>query len=169
MEPIRSLVEIPFRRLHPLDLLHLREDRDAPDPDFAGFGYGRVDRIWLEDGSGACEPVEDALVLALHSSDLGQAHPDDVELEFFVDEVGPDYSVKARLSAFLAARLAGVRGDERAIVLALCNPHRAVLGRPAAAGTLPLHYPMGDVESWLDPDGPRLRLTAGAWRTADTR
>lgn len=169
MDPIRTLAEIPFRRLDPLDLLHLRDERAAPDPDFAGFGYGRVDRIWLEDGSGACMSVEDALVLALHSSDLGAPHPDDVDLEFFVDEVAPDYSVKARLSVFLAARLESVRGDERAIVLALCNPHRAAIARPAAAGSLPLHYPMGDVESWLDPDGPRLRLTAGAWRTADAR
>jgi len=162
MGPIRKLAEIPFLRREPLDLLNLRGERRAPDPDYAGFGHGRADLVRLEDRAGACVEVEGALILALHSSDLGQARADDIDLEFFVDEVAPGYSVTARLSAFLAARLEEVRGDERAIVLALCNPHRAAIARPAAAGALPVHYALGDVESWLDPDG-RLRLTADAW------
>jgi hypothetical protein len=49
----------------------------------------------------------------------------------------------------------------------MCNPHRAVIARPPGAGETPVHYAVGDVESWLDPDGPRLRLRAEAWRSAE--
>lgn len=168
---IRSIAEIPFAACEPLDLLNLRDDRDEPDADYVGFGHCRVDEVVLEDGGGRRRPVRDARILALHSCDLGAPRPDDVELEFFVDEVAPDYSVTALLSTFLAARLPGLRGDESAIVLAMCNPHRAAIGRVAAAGATPVYYAVGDVESWLDPDHeergrPRLRLTAEAWKQA---
>lgn len=169
MRPIRTLAEIPFRSREPLDLLNLRVDRDEPDQDYTGFGHCRVDEVWIEDSSGICAAVRGALILGLHSSDLGAPRPDDVELEFFVDEVAAGYSVTALLSAFLAARLPELRGDERAIVLAMCNPHRATIPRPAGVGSTPVHYPLGDVESWLDPDGPRLRLRADAWRLAEER
>jgi hypothetical protein len=163
---IRTLAEIPFERREPLELLNLAADRDEPDPDYTGFGHCLVDVVWLEDDAGTCVPVRDARIVALHSCDLGPAMADDVVLEFFVDQVAPGYSVTARLSAFLAARLDGLRGEERAIVLAMCNPHRAALASPPAAGSTPVHYAIGDVESWLDPDGPSLRLRAEAWRTA---
>jgi hypothetical protein len=175
MGPIRSLAEIPFCRMDPRDLLNLRGDREEPDPDYTGFGHCRADEVWLEDGRGGCVPVRDALILALHSCDLGAPHPDDVELEFFAEEVAPGYSVTALLSTFLAARLAELRGDEGAIVLAMCNPHRAEIPRPPSAGAAPVYYALGDVESWLDDDGggdcpwARLRLRAQAWRTAETR
>lgn len=165
MGPIRTLAEIPFLRQDPLDLLNLRVERERPDQDYTGSGHCRVDEVWLEDPDG-CVAVRDALILALHSCDLGAPRPDDVELEFFADEVAPGYSVTAMLSAFLGARLGELRGDERAIVLAMCNPHRATIARPPAAGDTPVHYALGDVESWLDLDGPRLRLRADAWRTA---
>jgi hypothetical protein len=164
MGPIRSLAEIPFDRREPLDLLNLSQDRAAPDADYTGFGHTRLDLVWLEDKTGTRVPVPDALVLALHSCDLGEAMPDDVQLEFFIDEVEPGYSVRANLSDFLRARLPELRGDEGAIVLAMCNPHRATLARPAAAGSVPVHYPVGDVESWLDEEG--VRLQAEAWRVA---
>jgi hypothetical protein len=47
----------------------------------------------------------------------------------------------------------------QALVLALCNPHRAVLHRPSDAT---FYYANGDVESWLDHDaaGDRIRLAA---------
>jgi hypothetical protein len=166
MGPIRTLAEIPFRAREPLDLLNLREERAAPQDDYAGFGHARVGQLWLEDAAGARAPVEDALLLALHSCDLGAPRADDVELEFFVDEVAPGYSVRALLSAFLAARLPALLGPERAIVLALCNPHRAAIPHPPAAGSTPVHYALGDVESWLDPAGPDLRLCADAWLVA---
>lgn len=166
MEPIRTLAQIPFRHREPLELLNLREERAAPQDDYTGFGHARVGLVWLEDAAGAQVPVGDALLLALHSCDLGAPRPEDVELEFFLDEVAPGYSVRALLSAFLAARLPALRGPERAIVLALCNPHRAAIPRPPAAGATPVHYALGDVESWLDPAGPDLRLRADAWRIA---
>jgi hypothetical protein len=167
MGPIRTLAEIPFRSREPLDLLNLREERATPQEDYTGFGHCRVDVVWLEDAAGRRVPVRDALLLALHSGDLGAARPDDVELEFFVDEVAPGYSVTALLSTFLSARLDELRRDERAIVLAMCNPHRAAIARPPVAGATPLHYALGDVESWMDPDGPRLRLRADEWRRAE--
>jgi hypothetical protein len=163
--PIRSLAEIPFDRCDPLALLGLREARAEPDPDYVRFGHARLDRIWLDDGDKR-NAVRGALLLALHSCDLGEPRPDDVVLEFFVDEVAPGYSVTALLSAFLAARLPALRGDEEAIVLAMCNPHRAALAHPAAAGPVPVHYALGDVESWLDLDLPGVRLRAPAWRVA---
>ncbi len=168
--PIGSIAEIPFAARDPLDLLNLSDDRDEPDPDYVGFGHCRVDEVVLEDGDGARIVVRDARIVALHSCDLGAARPDDIELEFFIDEVAPDYSVRALLSTFLAARLEGLRGDERAIVLAMCNPHRAALGQVASAGATPVYYAVGDVESWLDPDDgtekPCLRLLAEAWMKA---
>src|SRR5262245_44834365 len=104
MRPIRTLAEIPFARHDPIDLLNLRQDRDLPQEDYTGFGHCRAD-LCLEDEQGVRTMVRDALVLALHSCDLGEPMPDDIELEFFVDEVAPGYSVRAHLSAFLAARL----------------------------------------------------------------
>ena len=167
--PIRTLAEIPFHARPVLELLDLATEREETNPDYAGFGHCLVDRVWLEDATGASVAIDDARVLALHSCDLGAPRPDDVELEFVVEEVAPDFSVRALLSAFLAARLPGLVGDERAIVLAMCNPHRAVIRQPRAAGATPVHYPLGDVEAWLDPrpDGPRLRLRAASWRSAD--
>jgi hypothetical protein len=147
---IETLGELPFHQRPALELLNLREDRDRPDPDYAGFGWARVARLRLEPGG----VVEDALLLALHSADDGAP----LELEFVLD----DGSAIATLPAFLDAWLPRVRGDERAIVLAMCNPHRALPPRPAAAGAVPVHVALGDVESWLD-DG-ELCLTADAWK-----
>ena len=169
MQPLRSIAEIPFRRRPALELLHLAVDRDLPDPDYTGFGHARIASIALDDAAGGCRVVGDALLLALHSCDLAAPRPDDVELEFFLDEVARGYSVTALLSTFLAARLPDLRGAP-AIVLAMCNPHRAVLPRPHAAGAAPVWYALGDVESWLDADAlggaPSVRLRAPAWRVA---
>ena len=174
MQPLRSIAEIPFHPRPALELLNLAIDRDQPDPDYTGFGHARLPALVLEDAADRCHVVDDALVLALHSCDLGRPRADDVELEFFVDQVARGYSVTALLSTFLAARLAPLCGDARVIVLAMCNPHRAILPRPPAAGATPLWYPLGDVESWLDPDGhgtarPPVRLRAPAWRLAGAR
>ncbi|HEU5059955.1 MAG TPA: hypothetical protein VFU21_25665 [Kofleriaceae bacterium] len=166
MQPIRSIADIPFRRRPALELLHLTTDRDQPDPDYTGFGHARLPRLTLEDGAGRRRDLDDALLLALHSCDLGAPRPDDVELEFFVDEVAPDYSVTALLSSFLAARLAPLSAGARAVVLALCNPHLATLAQPPAAGATPVWYALGDVESWLDPAAGTVILRAPAWRLA---
>ncbi len=158
---IRSVGQIPFRRQAPLALLHLDGDRDAVDEDYTGFGHARLDALTLVGAGGPVE-VRDALVLALHCADPGEALSDDVELEFVLDSAG--VSVSAPLSTFLAAWLPALRDGERAVVLALCNPHRAAVRRPAGlAPSTPLHYALGDVESWLHGG---VRLVADAWRVA---
>lgn len=151
-----QIAELPFVERPVLDLLHLEDEaRREPDGDYAGFGHARVDRVELIGATGRV--VEGALLIAVHSADDGEAFADDVELEFVLG----DRSVTVLLSAFLERWLPRISGDERAIVLVMCNPHRAELRLTAA---VPVYYAIGDVESWLD--GGDLRLVAEAWRTA---
>jgi hypothetical protein len=168
VEPIRAIGELPFERRDVLDLLNLRAPRDAPDPDYAGYGHARVDAIHLEASGGEARLVRDALLIAVHSADEPEELDDDIELEFVVPAVADDYSVTVLLSRFLPVWLPRVGGDERAVVLVVCNPHRAAIARPAAlaASGTRFYYPLGDVESWLETgDGRRsLHLVAEAWR-----
>lgn len=150
------IAELPFAERPVLELLALDDDsRAEPDPDYAGFGHARIDRVELIGAGGGV--VEDALLIAVHSADDGEPLPDDVELEFVLG----DRSVTALLSTFLDRWLPRLAGDARAIVLVMCNPHRAAV---RAAAAVPVHYALGDVESWLD--GGDVRLVAEAWRTA---
>jgi hypothetical protein len=171
MEPIRSILDIPFAEHDLVELLNLHEDRDVPDFDYSRFGHARADVLFLEERGGLepLPPVRDALLLALHSTEEPELLDRDIELEFFVEEVARDYSVTVLLSAFLEKWLPLVSRDERAVVLALCNPHGAAIARPAILRGTPLYYAVGDVESWLDTeDGrPLIRLMADAWRLAD--
>ncbi|WP_437783475.1 hypothetical protein [Sorangium sp. So ce1097] len=171
MQPLRSISELPFRCRPALELLNLEQHRDAPDVESTQFGWCRVDALWL-DGRADREPlrVTDALVVAVHSADEPEVLPDDVELEFFVEEVAKDYSVTVLLSAFLERWLPAAFSGERAIVLAMCNPHAARIRRPEAAGRTPVYYADGDVDAWLDTDtdGRRhIRLEAEAWHIAE--
>jgi hypothetical protein len=168
VEPIQSIAAIPFLRRPALELRNRHVDRPAPDPDYTGFGYARVDEVWLEGADGELEPVRDALVLALHCTDEGgEALAHDVELEFFVDEVAADYSVTVLLSAFLAEWLPRVRGDASTVVLALCNRQRATLATPESLDDGRLVYALGDVESWLDVGSDKITLRADRWRDAN--
>lgn len=173
MRAIRAISEIPFHEHDVVELLNLDRDRDTPDVDYDRYGYGRAATLILDSsaGSEASEPllVRNALVLALHSADQGEVLARDIELEFFVPEVAEDYSVTVLLSAFLDKWLPGLMGDEDAIVLALCNAHRATISPPAIARGTPVYYALGDVESWLEiEDGrPWIRLVADQWRVAD--
>lgn len=155
----RSILDLPFAEGDPRDVLGIGDD-DTLDLDYAGSGWTRVDRLWLEDARGV-RVVEDALVLALHSADDGPARPDDVLLELAL----PDGAVTVWLSAFLARWLPRLP-PAPALVLALCNPHRAVLAAPPG-----VHHALGPVDSWLDldPRGDRLRLTADTWRQVPAR
>ncbi|MBA3461913.1 MAG: hypothetical protein H0T46_18275 [Deltaproteobacteria bacterium] len=154
---VRSVAELPFLERPVLELLNLVEERELPDHDYAGFGWARVDSLWLAVGD-AEQPIVDALVLALHSADDGEPIADDVELEFEL----PDGSVGVLASTFLD-RWLPVLPRTKSVVLALCNAHRAELRRPAGA-TTPIHYGLGDVESWRE-GAERIILTADAWRT----
>lgn len=156
------ILELPFAERPVLELLHFDETRTSVDRDYGGYGWSRVPRIWL-DG----HPVDDALVLALHSADDGEPLPDDIELEF---ELPGAPSVSVLASQFLNTWLPHLP-PASAIVLAMCNPHHATLRRPAAA-TVPVYYATGDVESWLAERGDggpgRLALSAaGSWTKLD--
>lgn len=171
MQPIRSISELPFRGRPALELLNLLEHRDAPDLESTQFGWCRVAALRLVGRArGELLEVTDALVVAVHAAEEPEALSDDVELEFFVEEVAKDYSVTVLLSAFLERWLPAARGGERAIVLAMCNPHAARVRQPKAAGGTPVYYADGDVDSWLDTDEgglQRIRLEAERWHTAE--
>jgi hypothetical protein len=164
--PIQSIGDIPFRQRPVLELLNLDVRRDAPDLDYAGFGHARAAEIVLETRDGARRVVAEPLILAVHSDDDPEPLDGDIELAF--DDGDPDGGVAVLLSDFLRVWLPRLRGDERAIVLVACNPHRAHLPRPAGAPDVPVFYALGDVESWLEGDDRRqtLHLVAEAWRTA---
>lgn len=173
---IQSIADLPFQEQDPLRLLAIDVDNApaTPDLEYYGYGYARVDELWLtcEHAPEPLPPVRDALLLALHSADDSAPLDDDVLLEFWLDgagENGEDLAITALLSRFLDVWLPRVSTDERAIVLALCNPHRATIARPRIPGGQPLYYASGDVTSWLDMhDDPTqsavLRLIADAWQ-----
>jgi hypothetical protein len=178
MEPIRSIAALPFRERGALELLNLDVHREAPDPDYAGYGFARVEGVGLEQRDGApMRLVREPLLIAVHSADEPEALSDDIELAFVVPEVAPGYEVSVLLSDFLRIwlplLLAPPPGQTpaavRPIVLVVCNPHHARIARPLAAGGAAVHYPAGDVESWLELDaGPAgLRLVADAWLTIE--
>jgi hypothetical protein len=158
---IASVLELPFSERPVHELLHFDDDRVDVDRQYAGFGWSRVDRIWLGSSQGGeLVAVDDALVLALHSADGAPPTPDDIDLEFELPEQAP-VIVNAKL--FLERWLPRLP-DASAIVLAMCNPHHAQLGFPTAR---PVWYPTGDAESWIDDaNGGRLEILAdGSWAT----
>jgi hypothetical protein len=170
MKPVRAIAELPFRRRDPLELLHVQVYRDAPDADYTGFGHARIDELVLEGDGCAPEVVRDALVLAVHSMEDPEALDGDLELEFVMPEVTPDYSVTVLLSDFLRIWLPRVRRDERAVVLVVCNPNQTALRRPPGAGRTPFYYPLGDVESWLDRDHGQSEVclvAGGGWQRCE--
>lgn len=144
-----TLATLPFAAQEPLELLGFRPGRRAPDHDYAGFGHAWVPSITLI-GEGDAVVVRDARVLALHSADDGAPLADDVELEFWIDD---ETALVALLSRFLAARAPALEGGAAALVLALCNPHRARLRRPPGVDA-PIHYALGDVVARLRADHP---------------
>lgn len=152
-----KIAELPFHERPVLELLNLQGDRSAPDHDYAGYGWARVGQIWCI-GATASYAVDDALVLALHTADDAEAIPGDIELEFELPAHAP---VSVLASAFLERWLPSLPSAS-AVVLALCNPHRAALSRPTAA-TVPVWYALGDVASWLDRDADRIELVAESW------
>ena len=187
--PIRSIADIPFRERDPFSLLNLtagvrgaseldagvERDDEGPDLDYAGFGYARVGEIWLathEDPEP--RPVRHALLLALHTPDDAEAHDGDLLLEFWPEsesDADDEPVAQVMLSRFLDVWLPRISSDERAIVLAVCNPHHTPLSRPPALRSVPIHYPLGDTTSWCEEPadflagGGTLSLLADAWRT----
>jgi hypothetical protein len=160
---VDSVLDLPFVERPVLELLHFEDGRAEVDRQYAGFGWARVDRIWLGSRQGGpLITVDDALVLALHSADDGAPLPDDVELEFEL----PAQSAIVSLRLFLDRWLPTLPRAS-SIVLAMCNPHHATLRIPAPQ---PLWYPTGDAESWIDDanDGRIEILADGTWATVPT-
>lgn len=158
-----SIAELPFVERPAVELLAL--DQLEPDPDFDGYGWTRVDQLWLSSAHGWLRRVRgshggrgDVLILALHAADDGAALDGDIELDFALG----DRLVRCLASAFLEVWLPRLP-PASAVVLAMCNPHRAVLSVPASARA-PIFYAAGDAFSWRDPPD-RIRLSGEAWRT----
>ena len=158
-----TIAELPFVERPVRELLHLEVDREQPSREFSGFGWARVDSVWLEVPRQPPRRIDDALVIALHTADDAERLADDLEVELDL----PDRPVTVLASAFLE-RWLPVLPQGSAIVLAICNPHRAALHRPPAA-TVPVHYPLGEVASWREAVPGELRerilLTADHWGT----
>lgn len=169
MTPVRAIADLPFVRRDVLDLLNLRHHRATPDPDYTGFGHARVDMLRLASDEGKPIEVRGALVIAVHSMEDPQELAGDIDLEFILPEVSADHSAVVLLSDFLRVWLPLIHGDERAIVLVVCNPNQTRFPAPPAAGQTPFYYPLGDVESWLeDEDGQQaIQLVARSWRRAE--
>lgn len=148
-----KIADLPFHERPVRELLHFDDDRAWVDREYAGYGWARVPEIWV-----GAERVTDALVLALHSADDGEALPDDIELEFELPGGG---SVLVLASQFLDVWLPRLPAAP-AIVLAMCNPHGARLRVPASARA-PIYVATdGDVTSW--EEGTRVELSAdGSW------
>jgi hypothetical protein len=147
-----TVADLPFRERPLLELLNLDADRDEPDHDYAGYGWARAEHLWLATDEGA-RPVDDALVLAVHTADDAEALPADIELEFELPDHAP---VAVLASLFLAVWLPKLPRDASSIVLALCNPHRATLRAP-------LWYAHGDVTSWIDRATREVHLVGERW------
>ncbi len=150
-------LDLPFRERSLVELLET--DHTEPDPDFAGYGWARAASVWL-DGAGPLRRVDDALVIAVHAADDGAVLDDDVDLQFERPDAPP---VRVLASTFLAAWWPHLPHDVTAVVVVMCNPHRAALTWPGAP-PVPVHYGAGEVVAWGDPGG-RVRLVAEAWRT----
>ncbi|MGE0546599.1 MAG: hypothetical protein AB7O24_24075 [Kofleriaceae bacterium] len=156
-----AIADLPFHERPVLELLGFDDDREHVDHDYAGYGWARVDQIWLNDTL-----VTDALVVAVHSADDAEQFDGDIDLEFEVAEGAAIRSFSVRATTFLTIWLAKLPRDVGAIVLIVCNPHREQLGRVSSA-TCPLHYPLGDATAWLDEHdlGARIRIAAETWCT----
>jgi hypothetical protein len=155
-----SILELPFVEGEGVDVLGIG-DRTTVDDQYTGFGWTRVERLWLADARGTAREIVAPLVLALHAADDGPARADDILLEFAL----PEQVVTVWLTSFLERWLPRLPAAP-AQVLALCNPHRAVLAAPPG-----IHHALGAVDSWLDlaPGGDQLRLVADAWRQVPSR
>lgn len=122
----------------------------------AGQGAGQSERLnAVDEGQRAPLQVPGARVFALHSADDGEPYPDDIDLEFWVDD---DTAIVVSLARFLERRGGALIGGARALVLALCNPYRARLSRPVGID-VPIFYAEGDVVAYFEID-PALELDA---------
>ncbi|HEX2687873.1 MAG TPA: hypothetical protein VHN14_14700 [Kofleriaceae bacterium] len=152
----QAIAALPFHEQPAFTLLAL--DREGADPDFEGYGWARLDQLWLAGEHGFPRRLDDVLVIAVHAADDAPGQADDVVLDFAVD--GALKRVPA--TAFLREWLPKLP-KASTIVLAMCNRARATLACPPGT-TASIYYASGNVVAWLDPCD-RIRLTAETWRT----
>ena len=136
-----------FPEVAPLQLLGFDPERREPEMEYDAFGHTCVPVLEL--ASSATQGslwVTHPRVFALHSADDGDAHADDIDLEFWVDD---DTAVLVSLALFLERRAPALLGGAQALVLALCNPYRARIPRPAGVA-VPIFYAEGDVIAFMD-------------------
>lgn len=176
---IRTIADLPFRRLPPDELLGIAWDRPGfVDDDFTGFGFGLVPRLRLAatapldevrsgPNPGAQYALAAPLVLALHSAERspGSGPDDDFDLE--LEAEGERLHVPlARFLAVWLPRLPELHGCTD-LVLALCNPTGYPIPRPPALPpSCRFWYGVSDVDSFAerDVDGqPFHGLSATRW------
>jgi hypothetical protein len=165
-----SIGDIPFEETEALTLLGLHDDSPVGDA-FYAYGWCRPAQLMLDDARGQTV-LHAPLLLALHTPD--EPEPGPLRLEFWVphddgDEDG-EIAVLVPWLSFANARLPALLGDERDVVLALCNPQHKPVSTPQGLGGRRFHYALGDVRAWLDGDhdgSPSINLTAPNWKTAD--
>ncbi len=159
--------DLPFEEREPLALLGIVRGREAPDLDYGGYGFARIDVLDLAGADDRTTEIRDALVLALHTPDDPPSGKT-LEIELEVELEGEEVSVIAPLQAFLERRAASIV-EKTEVVLALCNPRGVQPERPSwLTGGRRLHWAKGDVIAWLDvfDDGrERIRLQAESWHT----
>ena len=91
MTRVGSILELPFHERPAFELLGFDPtgQRTALNLEDTSFGWCRPDAIWLDaagaPASGLVE-VRRPLLLALHSADDGPALPDDIVLEFVLED-----------------------------------------------------------------------------------
>ena len=148
---VMALTDLPFEQQPPKPLLGLDVDRDEPDLDFAGFGWGHLPALTPSTPYGA-RRLLDALVFAVHTPD----EPGDaLELEFWLDDGDDAIAAMVPWPLFADRILRPRLGAQREVVLAMCNPNNLRIAAPAWLGSHRLHYAEGDVISWLDRNEPR--------------
>jgi len=141
---------LPFPEAPPLTLLGFDPTRRDPELEYDAFGHTSLPHVDLVSTGAPASAlrIEAPKIFALHSADDGDAYPDDIDLEFWVDD---DTAVVVSLALFLERRAGPLIGDAPCLVLALCNPHRARLRRPEAVEvSVPIYYAEGDVIAYLD-------------------
>ena len=173
--PVTALADLPFVERDAWPLLGLDPARrDAePNRDHDECGWCRLDSVRLEDPGGHSITVERPLVLALHTLEEPERLQGDIQLEFVLHDDDGEYSAVVLLSEFLRRRAVALLNPRpAAVVLALCNPHRTDLPRPAVLGDLPLYYGHGDVTAWMQrrpgvrvwtPESVDIILSAERW------
>jgi hypothetical protein len=144
--------DLPFHERPIEELLALGGNLTVEESrQWAGFGWARVPKIWLND-----ELVTDALVVAVHADDDGEAVTGDIEIAFELS----DANVTMLLSEFVQVWLPRLPSAATTVLL-VCNPFHATLRMEGRA----FRYPQGEARAWMIDRDPPISLEAETWCT----